>query len=255
MLWNSTYRGEPTRATIDIPNVIYQTYHTRELIPQKVYENFKKYAPKFQRYVYNDSECLTFIRKHFQEAVYDDYHLMEAAHRADMFRYAILYIHGGVYIDIKTELLTPLVTVIPVESDRRDEEGRGITYTVLSSNDHSCYQGFIASPPGNTIFLKLILDLVQTKKPFHDYLVSTRKFYKLICTEAQKSELIGGMNIAGVDGGKFDYFLFVEKKRPVSECYDGADRHGGCYFIYREDSKEMKVRYADYPWRFPRIEK
>ena len=54
---NSIFLGEPIGATNDIPKVIYQTYHTKELIPWKVEESFKKSAPQFQRYVYNDSEC------------------------------------------------------------------------------------------------------------------------------------------------------------------------------------------------------
>ena len=35
----------------------------------------------------------------------------------------------------------------------------------------------------------------------------------------------------------FDYYLFEEKKRRVEECHDGADRHKGCYFIFRGDDK------------------
>lgn len=248
MLWNSTYRGEPTAATNKIPMVIYQTYHSKNLIPRKVEENFKKYAPQFQRHVYNDSECIEFIRQHFQEAVYDDYHLMGGAHRADMFRYAILYIRGGVYVDIKTELIMPLVATIQIESDRRIE-GRGVTYTVISSYNGNIFQGFIATPPGNSIFLKLILDLVQTRKPIRDYLVSTRKFHNLLCIATQKSRLNSGVNIASVDGEKFDYYLFEEMRSPTIECHDGADRYGDCYFIYRQGSREMKVRYSDYPWK------
>ena len=39
----------------------------------------------------------------------------------------------------------------------------------------------------------------------------------------------------------FDYYLFEERKRRVEECHDGADRHKGCYFIFRGDDK---VEYA-----------
>ena len=35
----------------------------------------------------------------------------------------------------------------------------------------------------------------------------------------------------------FDYYLFEEKSRRVEECHDGADRHKGCYFIFRGDDK------------------
>ena len=39
----------------------------------------------------------------------------------------------------------------------------------------------------------------------------------------------------------FDYYLFEERNRRVEECHDGADRHKGCYFIFRGDDK---VGYA-----------
>ena len=256
MQWDSIFLGEPTGATNDIPKVIYQTYHTKELIPRKVEENFNKYAPQFQRYVYNDAECTEFIKQHFQAAVVELYNLLEGPHRADLFRYAIMYIHGGVYIDIKTELMTPLIVTIPIESDRRKEGSRGVTYSVIALHDRRLYQGFIASPPGNPIFLRLIFDFVLIAKPVEDYQISTKKFYQLISDATQESVspeiekpfLLGGMNSVRTEGEKFDYYLLTEINRPLAECYDGADRYGFCCFIYREGAKHMKVRYSDYPW-------
>jgi hypothetical protein len=38
---------------------------------------------------------------------------------------------------------------------------------------------------------------------------------------------------------------------PVSECHDGPDKYGGCFFIFDNGRKVIKSRYADYPWHSP----
>lgn len=282
-----------TDVTDRIPKVIYQTYHSKHLIPAKVNENMKRFAPLFARHVFNDSECYEFLRKHFHRSVSDVFYQLEGPHRSDVFRYAMLYINGGVYIDIKTELLVPLITIIskkniliPIESSptrqlssikrasaQRDngadkntilqrnnqQLSRPITYSVLSGGSvpRTLFQGVIASPKGNPLFLRLIQDFLETTKPIRDYFITTRTIYEEICTATSRRNLSAGWNptplTATASAGLsqqpiFDYYLFEEQKRRVVECYDGADRHRGCYFIVRGEDKVMKVRYADYPW-------
>ena len=201
-----------------IPLVIYQTYHSKHLIPSKVQENMDKYAAPFRRHVFNDTECHAFLRKHFHRAVSDMFYELEGPHRSDVFRYAILYIHGGVYIDIKTELLVPLTTIIAQKSSiivsqqtkpqttpksfgnsvaaasalptltvslssSKDVSvntvpwsGRPVVFTVLSGGSvpRTVFQGVLASPRGNPIFLRLIQDFLQTTKPIRDYFITTR---------------------------------------------------------------------------------
>ena len=53
---------------------------------------------------------------------------------------------GGIYLDIKTELIKPLNEIF----------NKNYTYSVLSIVRDTIYQGVIATPPGNPIFLKLI---------------------------------------------------------------------------------------------------
>jgi hypothetical protein len=42
---------------------LYQIYHDKNLIPSKVYDNIKKYAPKYKHIVFNFEECQKFIKK------------------------------------------------------------------------------------------------------------------------------------------------------------------------------------------------
>ena len=58
--------------------------------------------PEFQHYIYDDGMCREFIKKNFNREVLHAYDSLEPdAFKADLWRYAILYINGGVYVDIK----------------------------------------------------------------------------------------------------------------------------------------------------------
>lgn len=87
-----------------IPLKIYQTWCTKKLPPyMKVrVELLKKQNPRFQHFLFDDNDCRTFIAEHFDDDVVYAYdHLVPGAYKADLWRYCVLYIHGGIYMDIK----------------------------------------------------------------------------------------------------------------------------------------------------------
>jgi hypothetical protein len=87
-----------------IPLNLYQTWRTLELPPkmQECVNKLKHDNPEFKYYLYDDSMCYDFIKKHFSKNVLDAYNsLIPGAYKADLFRYCILYINGGIYLDIK----------------------------------------------------------------------------------------------------------------------------------------------------------
>ncbi len=248
---------KPQQHDTSIPQIIYQSYHSKRLIPDKVATNFKTFAANYTRYIFNDTECVQFLQQYFHADVAQSYSQLQGPHRADLFRYAILYIHGGIYIDIKTELLRPIQGLFSVPPATRGgpASNRKVTFTALSpakitgsSETRSCYQGVIATPQGNPLFLMLIHRLVTATKPVIDYMITTKHIYELMSDETGLRHLNDGLNRAQSNASEFDYFLFEERKRDISECYDGADRYGGCYFIFQNDIKVMKTRYSDYPW-------
>ena len=60
----------------DIPKVIYQTYQHKDKIPPKVAENFAKYAIGYQRYIFDDNECLQFLKTYYHPVVTKTFHLL-----------------------------------------------------------------------------------------------------------------------------------------------------------------------------------
>jgi hypothetical protein len=235
----STQKNNIEKFTNEIPKVIVQTYYNKFKIPEKVFSNIKKYSPNYKHIIFDDNECVNFLKKHFSADVALTFDKLQGAHKADLFRYCYLYKFGGIYLDIKTELIKPIDQIIV----------NNFTYSVLSVVENTIYQGIIATCPGNPVFLKLInymVNLVKTNKPYH-YLVFTIDCYDKIkeeCMETPKP----GFN-TNHNNNKFHYYLFQEVcTTNKNDCYDGLDKHKMCCFVYDKGEKIFKTRYADFPW-------
>ena len=86
------------------PLTIYQTWHTKRLPPKmrERVELLKRQNPRFEHRLFDDADCRAFIRDHFRPDVLDAYDaLIPGAYKADLWRCCVLYIHGGIYLDIK----------------------------------------------------------------------------------------------------------------------------------------------------------
>jgi len=89
-----------------IPLKIFQTWHTSNLPKQmkEAVNKLKKNNPEFEYIFHDDNQCREFIANHFPDMVlYAFDNLVPGSYKADIWRYCILYIYGGIYIDIKFE--------------------------------------------------------------------------------------------------------------------------------------------------------
>ena len=88
-----------------IPPLIFQTFKTPEL-PNLMYEavqSWIEHNPGFEYRFFDDDAQAAFIRDNFDPDVFSAYQKIEGgAFRADLWRYCVLWIHGGVYADIDT---------------------------------------------------------------------------------------------------------------------------------------------------------
>jgi mannosyltransferase OCH1-like enzyme len=65
-------------------------------------ELLKRQNPGFKFFLFDDNDCANFIQQHFDKDVLDAYNnLNPGAYKADLWRLCILYIYGGIYLDIK----------------------------------------------------------------------------------------------------------------------------------------------------------
>ena len=134
-----------------IPLKIYQTWKTKDL-PEKMRENMerlKSMNPDFEYHLFDDSDSREFIKQHFDKDVaiaYDK--IIPGAFKADLWRYCVLYINGGVYMDIKYSNVGDF-NLIQLTDDEYfvpdiEQSGGGV------------YNAFIICKPGNEILKRAI---------------------------------------------------------------------------------------------------
>jgi hypothetical protein len=224
--------------TLKIPLLIHQTYYQKTSLPQKIYDNMKKFAPNFEHKIYDDDDIREFLKINFCTQVLEKFNaIKEGAHKADLFRYCIMYQLGGVYLDIKTELILDLNDLILQHANN------GQIITVIDKTQSAMYQGIIIAPPKQTIFLTLIDGILNSGKnpPYNLYI---KDFYRYIQYDARS------VKEGNVKGKRFNYTLYSEIcSKNAKECYDGLDRYGFCCNVYYQGKKIVKTRYADYPWK------
>lgn len=241
---------------------IMMTYHSIDGIPGHIYEGLDRWAPHHRVYIFDDAGCEGFLVEHFPPAVADKFRSMAVgAHKADLFRYAWLYIHGGIYMDVKTILVRPVVELFP---DRR------AAATVLCRT--GIYQGILASPPRNPLFLELLDHMLASTRVQHlaDYMMFVRKMEECLRRDTNQAE--GLQATAAIEavhrcrGGLCDsmrkqdeaqdrgilrvtWRLWQERLHDAAVCGGARDRYGYCSRIHdaaREDPVVFITRDPSY---------
>jgi mannosyltransferase OCH1-like enzyme len=88
----------------EIPLVIYQVWHSDELLDSLKYsiDLIKKSNPEFEHKLFNIDMCREFIKNNFEERILNAFdNIIPYAFKVDLWRYCILYLNGGVYLDSK----------------------------------------------------------------------------------------------------------------------------------------------------------
>tara|TARA_Y100000816_G_C26012114_1_gene529193 strand:+ start:285 stop:989 length:705 start_codon:yes stop_codon:yes gene_type:complete len=220
-----------------IPKVLFQTYFDKSKVPSKVYDNINKFASDYKHVMLDDNDAIVFLKNHYPQYVTNAFRsFKKGAHKADLLRYCLLYKYGGVYLDIKTELLSSLSSIF--------KHNKNLLFAVLSKNKKSIYTGILASPPKNPIF-KILIHHCVTTNPDNNYHIFVNYFYN------QLGEICHGPVKSGYNKAitKPDFYLFNERCTDnKNDCYDGLDRYGLCCNVYDFDRLIIKTRYSDFPW-------
>lgn len=92
-----------------ISNYFFQIWinDTNEIPPliKKNFDNIKKNNPNIICHIYNNQDCINFLKEYCDKQLLDAYHkLVPKAYKSDLIRYCILYKYGGIYLDTKMKL-------------------------------------------------------------------------------------------------------------------------------------------------------
>ena len=140
-----------------IPLDIYQTWFTKDL-PAKMRERvelIKAQNPRFTHHLYDDNDCREFIKTHFKHDVLDAYdRLIPGAYKADLWRLCVLFINGGIYMDIKFCCVNGFKLIELTERE----------HFVKDRPSNSIYNALMVCKKGNVFLYKSIRQIVENVK-------------------------------------------------------------------------------------------
>lgn len=239
-VWRHRREHHPNTEVLDragAHNRIVMTYKNLDNIPPHVYAALDRYAPHHIVALYDDDRCLQFLREYYPPAVAQRFTTFRiGAHKADLFRYCYLRVHGGIYMDIKTVLTRPVQEMFP---DKNAATTAVTLDNMKGGPPTEVYQGVIATPPGNAFFDDLVQHAVETPNWVIDvqYRTLIRKFGERLATRCNVTALKPG------DGytdrvNQIPWVLWGEQEAPEHVC-GGTDRYGYCLVLVNRRGDTM----------------
>jgi hypothetical protein len=226
-----------------IPKVLHLTYFSSEVVPRYIWEGFERAADdEYEIKFYDDAACIDFIRREYDDKLASIFQVMpDGAHKADLFRYCLLYKVGGVYLDIKIIPFAKLAELFP---DRPE----GVLYTCLSVIKNYIFQAILATHPFNPIFPPLIDDF--RKPESHRQVRSDRAFFcrrfRHLLNLAATDRVEVGHNT--LKDGTSVVLLQEEARRMPGD--EKVDRYGGFYNVFDQHGRRVfRSRDPAFPWR------
>jgi hypothetical protein len=135
-----------------IPKKIYQSWKTKDL-PEKfrdIVERTKNMNPEYEYELWDDNDCRGFLLDNFGKNYLNAFDvLIPGAFKCDFWRYAVLYVNGGVYMDMD---MTPELPFREILTEK-DELVSIVDINNKSQPKSAIYQAFIACRPRHPVML------------------------------------------------------------------------------------------------------
>jgi mannosyltransferase OCH1-like enzyme len=144
-----------------IPLKIYQTWYTKDLpeCMKKNIETLKETNNEFEYFLFDDNDCRKFIKNNFEIDVLQAFDkLKPGAYKAELWRYCVLYINGGVYLDIKFKCVNGFKLIALTEKERFPTDVTISEYP--SEPNKAVYNGFMMAKPNNNKLWNAIQQIV-----------------------------------------------------------------------------------------------
>jgi mannosyltransferase OCH1-like enzyme len=192
----------------------------------------KKINPEFTHYLYDDDDCREFIKNNFDENVLNAYNsLVPGAYKADLWRCCVLYINGGVYIDIKYNCVNGFKFISLTEKE----------YFVRDRPEDCVYNALIVALPKNEILLKCINQIIENVK----------NSYYGKCPIFPTGPGLLGHFFSPYERNNLELYFTSTMKDNIEECYIvyKDTKILDYYPEYREEqSKFQKNKHYDFLW-------
>jgi mannosyltransferase OCH1-like enzyme len=190
-----------------IPLNLFTCWHTKDLPPlmKQNYEKLKSDNPEFNHFLYDENESREFIKNNYDDHVLNAYNsLVPSAYKTDLWRLCILYINGGVYLDIKYKCVSGFKFIALTEKE----------YFVRDRPENCVYNAIIVALPKNEILLKCINQIVENVKT---------KYYGFSSLDPTGPGLLG-------------HFFSADKRNNLELYFTSIiqDDNNDCYIVYKD---------------------
>ena len=228
-----------------IPLKLFQTWHTKDLPPdmKKAVDSVKSVNPEFEHFLFDDEDSRAFIAKHFDKEVLEALDLLvPASYKSDLWRYCVLYIHGGIYLDIKYILVNGFKFVTMTDKEYYIKERKNIK---------GIYTGLMVCKAGNPILLKAIHQIVENVK---------NKYYGSNALDVTSTTLLGSY-FSYEDISKLEFAYHIERQViPVYRKKNQIKFHNQIvledYETYRQEQEKFQnTPYYSLLWKQQKIYK
>ena len=162
---NDQYICKNKKGPYEIPLICYTTWHNKNL-PTNMGTNWNlliKNNSEITFKLYDETECRLFIEKYFDKDVVDAYDkLAPSSYKSDLWRFCILYINGGIYIDIKYNCVNgfKLIDFCNKEHFCMDRTN-SINEKWWNENEQGIYTAIITCKPRNKVLRQCIHSIVE----------------------------------------------------------------------------------------------
>ena len=143
-----------------IPHTIFQTWHTTMFHPKVMKRRYinKGRMMDYEYRFFLDDEMDKFVTDHFDEEVVECYNKLRVRKaRVDLWRYLVLYTHGGVYLDMDAGLNLPISYLV-------DEGDNDAIIAIDRKNPNVFAHWAIACKPAHPLLKEVVRLVVNNIK-------------------------------------------------------------------------------------------
>jgi hypothetical protein len=145
-----------------IPLKIFQFWHTKELpsVIKNAISDIKENNPEFEHFLFDLEQSENFIKEHMPERFLKAYKkIIPLAYKADIWKLCILYIYGGIYLDISFKLINNFKFIELIHKEHFFREVGLIPYDKNKLKGVS--NGFMVALPKNPKLLMALNKIVE----------------------------------------------------------------------------------------------
>ena len=201
--------------------ILWMTTKDVENIPEHMYESWHENTQGFELRIYDDMQAQRKLQDVAPREVNNLFHNLRPPWKYDMWRTFMLYKYGGVYLDIKTILKSPLTSFFAPERVMMTRGHRG---------DQGVHIGVMGGPAKHAVFGEWLIRALDRGFPHGEQ-------YHFYCALME-----------GVIQSHENIDYLQETNTTYPNCQ--KDRYGLCGRIFDQDKRLVALsRDSSYPWR------